>query len=180
MVFEEVIVTRLGSAWWTMPSMLMNVAWRCQEKVICFRRKPGQRSRGHGPHHQGHHSLRAGGSACGWKPLERLELKVPPPLFKLCQSCQIFLMTGHIGHLDSMVANSQPFPVSFGWEDPDPVRGAVSAAESPIWHSRHSGQMPGCWEERRRETTQELGWCQVLSWVILVHLHSDQQISGID
>lgn len=61
-------------------STLTNVACRCLEKVICFRRKPGQRSRGHGPHHQGHRSLRAGGSACGWKPLARLELKIPLPL----------------------------------------------------------------------------------------------------
>lgn len=52
-------------------------------------------------------------------------------VLRLCQDCKIFLMTGHIWHLDSMVANNQQFPVLLGWDDHDTVPGAVSAAESP-------------------------------------------------
>lgn len=119
-------------------SMLTNVACRCLEKVICFRRKPGQRSRGHGPHHQGHRSLHAGGSACGWKPLARLELKIPLPLLAvsafLPSNCarivrfSWWLDTFGIWILWLLTASRFLSPLV---EKTVIVQGAVSAAESP-------------------------------------------------
>lgn len=172
MVFEDVIVTRLGSTRWTMPCPCSRTwpadAWRksyaSEENRARGAERPWPTPPGPPQPPCRRECLWLEASGTAW-------VEDSPSIIgcfclsalKLCQNCKIFLMTGHIWHLDSLVANSQPFPVSSGWEDRDRVQGAVSAAESPIWHSRHSGQMLRCWEERRRETTQELGWCQVLS-----------------
>lgn len=65
----------------------------------------------------GYHNLSAREHFCGWKFVAFQTVESPlcywlllsMSVLNLCQDCKIFLMTGHILHLDSMVITTRSF-----------------------------------------------------------------------
>lgn len=69
------------------------------------------------PPPQGDTTVSVRENVCGWKFVAHSRLQSFPSaigcwslsVLKLCQDCKIFLMTGHIPHLDSMVITARSF-----------------------------------------------------------------------